>query len=96
MTNKLLVTTYYLYKASFQSIKNTMNEPRYPILAMYNKVVFEICMINLWAKDVIDAVPVHVTTCRVIGKSLKWVKLSNSGDLLKLLTSSSSRKAICG
>lgn len=32
----------------------------------------------------------------LFGKSLKWVKLSNSGDLLKLLTPISSRKAICG
>ena len=30
------------------------------------------------------------------GKSLAWVKLSNSGDLLKLLIPNNSWKAICG
>ena len=30
------------------------------------------------------------------GKQIMWVKLSNSGDTLKLLVPSYSRKAICG
>ena len=53
---------------------------------MYFPLISKFVCITLWSNE----------PAKCNGKTLKWVKLSNSGDTLKLMIPSYSRKIISG
>ena len=54
-------------------------------------VIYCSTLIHIYSVDYLSTDP-----AKCFGKTLLWVKLSNSGDTLKLLVPSYTRKVICG
>ena len=66
------------------------------VLSIILPVLLSVAFMTIIERKQLAAHQRRVGPVKWIGKSLKWVKLSNSGDTLKTIVPNYIRKAICG